>query len=178
MKHLRLPPLGVIDLIFFLAFRAERSRLNAYGITSVVLVLLSSGMLLSLSALLGIDLVGFFRDAYSVDILDIPQSPLKRSAGPAVLFCLPMTALLLLAFYRSQQVEAITNWYEKLPLRNSFAPGLLLFLGSMAGCIAVATLPPKLLAFPLQILLLTALTMATSIPGVVARRSPPSGEKL
>ena len=169
--HLRLPPLGVLDLIFFLAYRGSGSWFNAYGSVVLLLVLLTAGLLASMSSVLGVDLVRNLQDIYPFDGVDMPRNPFKKEAGPFVLFSLPAAIALALTYYRRANVNNIQSWYATRVTSQSFLPGFVILMTCFFGMLAAAALvSDRSFAFPTQVAFLVIASLVTGVKGLVLSR--------
>ncbi len=169
--HLRLAPLATLDMFYYLAYRKERTRVNGDVLVMILFGPLVAGLLLTLSSIIGTDIPEAIRGWYRIDVLDIPQSPLRRTAGPGVVVGLPAVIIMLLLFYRKRQIAKIADWYDNLPITPSFVPGFLLFFGSFAIISTSVLFVPKLFVFPFQLLFLVAISYGMELPGLLLKGS-------
>lgn len=169
--HLRLPPIGVLDLIFFLAYRGSGSWFNAYGAVILLVSLLAMGFLITMSSMLGVDLSHLLEEIYPLDLIDIPQSPLRREAAPAVLFCFPVAVVFVLLAYRRTSIYRVNSWYANRVASKSFLLGFMIFMACFFCMVAAGLLPNRTFTFPAQLLFLLVASYITGIERLLLSHS-------
>lgn len=173
--HLRPAPLAAMDMFYYLAYRKERTRVNGDVLVMIMMGPLVAGLLITLSAIVGIDIPEAIRVWYQVDIIDIPQGPLRRSAGPGVVVGFPAVIVTLLLCYRKSQIAMIADWYGRLPITPSFFPGFCLFFGSFMIASTSVLYIPGFFVFPFQLLLLAVVSYGMVRPGLLLKGDAKEG---